>query len=513
MAEPVNPVLGGLRGIRRSFSSNFFTTGGVRQQQADSNTNVVANRNSVLLSNISKQLDNIGKQNVLLNKSLEVISTNLTASSLLDRQRDAANAAREKQLAEQGFRSSKEGAIESKIQEALLTPVKKIAAVTKFTLGKLTTVFGILVGGWLIDNVFDLLKVNAEGNIEKIEEIKSNILKGLAIAGGVFLLFNVALFAIGATLSKLSLTVATLALKGIFKKPILSLGKLLIAAASGVLGLNYGRPTGGSSSLPVTPGTSKGDTKVGNVKPSRFSRPSNLTMAMTGIDQSLDIAEGRDKWWEAGIDFFTGISLASLARPLTSNIKHPVARGLAEALLYFGLLNTGTEIRPTIKDKLSGKEDNNELPDRLEGESDDDYLKRLGVMPGQFTPITEEDLERERELTNENITGLNENNIGSFLDKVKTVSEKEDESSVIDADIIQKNITPIKKDKSVIEEAPPDETPEILTLPPVTTSDMGKTMSTVAAGAPGGGVPALLARNDDNSYVYLAFKHYQVTPR
>ena len=159
--------------------------GGVRQQQADSNTNVVANRNSVLLSNISKQLNNIGQQNVLLNKSLEVISSNLTASSLLDRQRDAANAARERQLAEQGFRSSKEGAIESKIQEALLAPVKKISAVTKLTLGKLTAVFGILVGGWLIDNVFDLLKVNAEGNIEKIEEIKSNILKGLAIAGGV----------------------------------------------------------------------------------------------------------------------------------------------------------------------------------------------------------------------------------------------------------------------------------------------------------------------------------------
>ena len=34
----------------------------------------------------------------------------------------------------------------------------------------------------------------------------------------------------------------------------------------------------------------------------------------------------------------------------------------------------------------------------------------------------------------------------------------------------------------------------------------------VAAGAVGGGVPVIPASNIDNSYVFLAFKNYQVVP-
>ena len=241
MAEPVNnPILGNLRGIRRSLSPGFFRSPTGQNQEGESNSNALMNRNSILLSNIATQLDTINKQNIILTKTLEVISVNLTNSSLLERRREEEKLKQEQILAEQGFRGRKEAAIESKIQNALLFPVKKIAEKTQFSLGKLTSLFGILLGGWLVDNVFDLLKANSEGNQEKVKEITGNIIKGLAIAGTTFLLVGAALTGFQLILGKLALTLTGFAARGIFLKPIASLGKLLVGAASLALGLNFG---------------------------------------------------------------------------------------------------------------------------------------------------------------------------------------------------------------------------------------------------------------------------------
>ena len=58
MAEPVNnPILGNLRGIRRSLSPGFFRSPTGQTQDGDSNNNALMNRNSILLSNISICLD------------------------------------------------------------------------------------------------------------------------------------------------------------------------------------------------------------------------------------------------------------------------------------------------------------------------------------------------------------------------------------------------------------------------------------------------------------------------
>ena len=108
-----SPIAGGLRGIRRSVSSNIF--GGGRapvQAQPDPQTTALLQQNSLALSNVSAQLSNINAQVAGLNGSLSAIKENLAVSDNLVRQREAAKQNRERILAEQGLREGKESLIE-----------------------------------------------------------------------------------------------------------------------------------------------------------------------------------------------------------------------------------------------------------------------------------------------------------------------------------------------------------------------------------------------------------------
>jgi len=525
MAEPSNPILGGLRGIRRTFSSNFFSGGRNTQNQNvnnDGSSNIVE-RNSLLLGGISNQLDTLNKQNVILNKNLEVISKAILDSSILDKQREAADKKREATASEQGFRSAKEGAIESKIQNALVAPVKKISQKAAFSLGKLTQLFTILLGGWLIDNTFDLIKALAEGNEEKIKEIRNNIIKGLVIAGASFLLITLALNGLVLGLGKIGLSLLGLGGRGLLARPFGSLMKLMKLIAAGALGIVLGNPTGAGGTGGWRFGWSgeKNNQKLGNqrVNTNRLSKPSSTTVGLTAFSEGMDVMTGVDKWWEAGIDFFTGLSIASLAGPMTKNIKHPVARGLAEALLYFGLLNIGTNVRPWLQNII----DESGIPIKP-GESEDDYLERIDyqgdIMPGQFTPITNQDLlneiefnrpERSKFVEGEEGTKEFEKALAAFEvekgDRIKELKARIAAENGTNLEVVNKDNTELINETGSL-----DDKFQIITVPfPTTAKDTNNT--TVAAGAPGGGVPDLLPFNKSNRYAFLAYKHYQVVPR
>ena len=235
----------------------------------------------------------------------------------------------------------------------------------------------------------------------------------------------------------------------------------------------------------------------------------------------MDVMTGVDKWWEAGIDFFTGLSLASLAAPMTKNIKHPVARGLAEALLYFGLLNVGTNVRPWLQNII----DESGIPIKP-GESEEDYLERIDfkgdIMPGQFTPITNQDLLNEIEFTRPERSEFVEGEEGTKeFEKALAAfeAEKGDRIKELKARIAaenNQNLEVINKDNSELinETGSLDDKFQIITVPFSTSANNGDSNNTtVAAGAPGGGVPDLLPFNKSNRYTFLAYKHYQVVPR
>ena len=137
-----SPIAGGIRGIRRSVSSGVFTGRSVLPQTSAPAPMVVApqpappdpqvtsllNQNALSLSNVSGQLQNITAQVGQLSNSLTIIQENLSISDQLDRQREAAKQRREAILAQQGLREGKESDLEQKVQFALLTPVRRVAA-------------------------------------------------------------------------------------------------------------------------------------------------------------------------------------------------------------------------------------------------------------------------------------------------------------------------------------------------------------------------------------------------
>ena len=188
-----SPIAGSLRGIRRSVSSNVFTGRAVPPPvaQPDPQTTSLISQNTLALNTISGQLTNISDSVRNLNGSLGALRNNLEVSDSLDRQREAAKQNRERQLAEQGLREGKESELENKIQNALLSPVRKIAEKAQGFLGRLANFFFILLGGWLANTTIEFLKVLSGKNIDKFNEFKRKLGKDLLAVGAILVIASV----------------------------------------------------------------------------------------------------------------------------------------------------------------------------------------------------------------------------------------------------------------------------------------------------------------------------------
>ena len=188
-----SPIAGSLRGINRSVSSNVFTGRSVLPQpaQPDPQTTSLISQNTLALNTISGQLTNISDSVRNLNGSLSALRSNLELSDSLDRQREAAKQRREAILAEQGLREGKESELENKIQNALLSPVRKIAEKAQGFLSRLANFFFVLLGGWLANTTIEFLKLLSGKNIEKFNEFKAKLGKDLLAIGAIILIGGV----------------------------------------------------------------------------------------------------------------------------------------------------------------------------------------------------------------------------------------------------------------------------------------------------------------------------------
>ena len=220
MDEFGSPIAGGIRAVRRSVSSGVFRPiqrPEAVQAQPDSITTNLLSQNSLTLTSISRQLQTVSQQVASLNFSLNGIKENLAISDRLERQREIAKQNRERILAEQGLREGKESELERKIQNALTSPLRRVAAKTRGILARLQDFFLILAGGWLTSTGIDLLRALSDGNTDKIRELQSLFTKGLLVIGGIFTALQVG---IGVTINLLARfvgTVARIAFGGLLK--------------------------------------------------------------------------------------------------------------------------------------------------------------------------------------------------------------------------------------------------------------------------------------------------------
>ena len=182
-----SPIERGIRGIRRSISSNIFGGRRAPQIQGDGVSADIIARNSLALSNVANQLGGISEQVNNINSSLTAIKENLSISDGIERKKEIAKRKREAQLAEQGLREGKESELEKKIQFALLAPVRRVAQVARGILGRLGEALLFLAGGWLTSQALTFLQLNSEGNIEALKKFKDRFIKDLLVIGGILL--------------------------------------------------------------------------------------------------------------------------------------------------------------------------------------------------------------------------------------------------------------------------------------------------------------------------------------
>ena len=535
MAEPIkSPIGGGIRAIRNTVSNSIFTGGGVVRPKQDSVASNATVRNSGLLSNISTQVDNISQQTVILNKSLEVISSNLAAGAALDRKREAANAVRERRLSKQGLIDAKEGAIETNIRNAIMAPIKNIGKKVQLGLGKLVNVFFILTGGWLINKTIDMLRALSGDNQEKFVKIRNDLLKGLLVIGGVVALATAGMGALTLGLGKLGMTLATVTAVGLLGAPLTKLKNAILGIAKKALdgfssGKGGGNVAGSTNVNPDKTTKTKGGTtpkKGGGVFGKTASSAGKISILLTSLFGAKNVLEGKPFMYEV-VDQGMGYGGATVGGMIGTKVPGPpwlkALAGIITSVIFF---ERGYKFRGGVQDVI-GESKLNELQEEL---------KEGGISPGMMSPITDEDLlydlvdqrprreefkiggsgTREYKRALEEFEADNGDRILELKGKVDAQKNKTNvdpiakQETKIDPSTTKKEQTKsLSKELGSLEEPPAN----IIPFPSMSEdADPNAAEGNVAAGGVGGGVPVIPASNVDNSYVFLAFKNYQVVP-
>ena len=222
-----SPIAGGLRGIRRSISSNVLTGRGSLVGGGDNiSANLITN-NSLALNSVSNQLSSVNQQVTSINASLTAIKDNLAISDEIERKRQREKERREAILAEQGLREGKESQLEKRIQFALLSPVRRVANFTKGILGRLGDFLLILAGGWLTEKALSFIKLTSEKNIEGLKKFKERLLKDLLFIGGIVLATTIAFGKIFALTKLLGALALKITIAGALTQAFLGLGSFI----------------------------------------------------------------------------------------------------------------------------------------------------------------------------------------------------------------------------------------------------------------------------------------------
>jgi len=157
-------------------------------------------------------------------------------------------------IEEKKLRSGEEKKLEKKITKGLISPVKAVGKKAGGVLGNLVEVFMTLLGGWLTNQGLEAIRANAEGDINKLESIKNEVIKTLAIVGGIFAALNFGILGIIGTIGAISLAILTAPFKFVFNRIRDFVRGRSKPGGGGKPG--GGKPGGGINSPGNVPGTS-----------------------------------------------------------------------------------------------------------------------------------------------------------------------------------------------------------------------------------------------------------------
>jgi len=215
--------------------------------------------NSESIGGLQQTLNSINEQLTQLTQGINGIAQQLQAESALEQNQLKQEQEAERRLAERQVRLGKESELERNIQAALARPIarlqQKVTSLFERIMGALTTLFF----GWLTNQGIETLKALAEGDTEKLEEIKNNIIKNITYAVGAFAAVKIGFDLLLRTISRLSLR-----LLGLIGRIAASPFKLAADAVRRLLGLDKGKtpsPPGKPGKGPSPPPGPKGGPK------------------------------------------------------------------------------------------------------------------------------------------------------------------------------------------------------------------------------------------------------------
>jgi hypothetical protein len=295
------------------------------------------------ISALKSTVDALRTETTTLNKGLVSISNLIQQDSALEKQQAAAEAESERKLAETNIRLGKESQLEQNITNALAKPVQALQQKVGNIFGRIGEALVTLFTGWLTNQGIEALKANAEGNKNKLEEIKDNVLKHIGYAVGAFAAIKIGFDLIIKTITGLAGKIGGLVLK-LALAPLNLIRKGLQSAPliGGLFGGGNKPPAGPGVKPPGGGGMLSG---AGNFIRG-LAGPLLAGSALTG----LDIAQGEDPG-RAIAGATTGMITSTVVGGLTSLIPIP-GTGIVGGALAYG---PGSEFGKDMYDKFFGK--------------------------------------------------------------------------------------------------------------------------------------------------------------
>jgi hypothetical protein len=173
---------------RATVSGSIFGRGGalVPQNRLDASalTPAPQSQPSAELVQLNQSVQAIRTDVSGLNGALTNIAKALQADTNAETTRLTTEQEAERKLTEQQIRLGKEKDIEKRIEAKIVSPVQKLVPQVTGIFERVKQALGYLFLGWLTNQSVEAIKAQSDGDYQKVNDIKSNILKNVALGIG-----------------------------------------------------------------------------------------------------------------------------------------------------------------------------------------------------------------------------------------------------------------------------------------------------------------------------------------
>ena len=233
---------------RNTFSGSVFGVGRTPLVTPATTQQQLIPSNQAALPLVSNQLIGFTKQMQDIGSALERIAYYIATDSGLEQQRETQKQLQERRLSEESVRDEQEGVIERRIKSTITAPVQAIAQKTEGVLSRLMKFFTSLLLGWLLNQGIEAIQANAEGNKNKLEEIKDNVINTLGTALKIFALIRNGFLSVARTITNIVAKLGKFLVSGVIGGIFKGLGNL----AKGIFNAGKNLLSGGAKAAAAT---------------------------------------------------------------------------------------------------------------------------------------------------------------------------------------------------------------------------------------------------------------------